>query len=134
MDKDVSIALVPLIFCVLDVLTGYIAAARRGELNSTIMRDGLWNKSAELCAIVLAKATEFCINTFGIVIGSDKLNMPICTAICAYISLYELTSCIENIGKMNPDIGKWLIEHVGFDSYKVGLYNNDTWTNDEDVK
>lgn len=126
--------MLPLILCALDVLTGYAAAMRRGELNSTIMRDGLWNKMGEVFAIVMGKMVEICLSVFGgDFIGTD-LDVPICTAVCGYIAIYEITSIIENIGKLNPVIGKWLIEHLGIDGYKVGIDTSSDWLDDEDFK
>ncbi len=60
------------------------------------------------------------------------MNVPVCTAVCAYLSLYELTSIVENIGKMNPTIGKWLIEHIGIEPNKVNQF--DSWYDDSDIK
>lgn len=134
MNHDLIIMSFPLLMCVLDIVTGYAAAMRRRELNSTVMRDGLWNKMGEVFAIVVAKCVEVCIALFGNDIVHTDLDIPICTAVCAYLALYEITSIIENIGKLNPEIGKWLVSHLGIESYKVGLDNGDTWYDDTDIK
>ena len=133
MNHDFQIIFVPLVLCMVDVVSGYIGAMRTGTVNSTVMRDGLWNKMAEVFAIVVGKAVEICVSVFGTDFIGTELNVPVCTAVCAYLSLYELTSIVENIGKMNPNIGKWLIEHIGIEPYKVNQSDNG-WFDDEDVK
>ena len=133
MNHDFQIIFVPLVLCMVDVVSGYIGAMRTGTVNSTVMRDGLWNKMAEVLAIVVGKAVEICISVFGADFIGTELSVPVCTAVCAYLSLYELTSIVENIGKINPNIGKWLIEHIGIEPYKVNQSDNG-WFDDEDVK
>lgn len=121
MNHTMAIMATPLALAALDVLAGYSSAARRGELNSTVMRDGLWNKLAELFAIVAAKAFEFCITLFGTEqLGVDP-KIPVTLCVCAYLALYEITSIIENIGKLSPEIGRKLNELFGIDPRKVGL-------------
>lgn len=133
MKHQIIVIALPLCMCVFDVVTGYASAVRRGELNSTVMRDGLWNKLSEMLAIVVSKCIEICISVFGTDFINTDLKVPICTGMCAYVTLYELTSIVENIGKMNPIIGKWLVEHLGLEAYKVGLNRSDVY-DDEDVK
>lgn len=119
--------------CVIDIASGYIAAMRTGTVNSTVMFDGMWNKMSEVFAIVVGKAVEICISIFGADFVGTDLSVPVCTAVCAYLSLYEITSIVENIGKMNPTIGKWLIEHIGIEPYKVNQPDNG-WYDDSDIK
>lgn len=121
MDERCTIVLVALALCVFDVLTGYAAAVKNGTLNSSVMSEGLWNKLGEVFAIIIAFVCEFCISLYGTNFIHVSLDVPISTGVCAYITLYELTSIIENIGKMNSTIGKWLINVLGIDPIKVGL-------------
>lgn len=133
MQHEFQIIVVPLVLCVVDVASGYIAAMRTGNVNSTVMRDGMWNKMGEVFAIVVGKAIEICISTFGSGFIGVDISVPVCTAVCAYLSLYEITSIVENIGKMNPVIGKWLIKHIGIEPYKVNQSDN-IWYDDSDIK
>lgn len=112
---------VPLAMAAFDVLTGYAAAAKNGELNSSVMNEGLWGKLGEVFAIVASFAAEYCVTLYGNQFIHVTLDVPITTGVCAYIALYELTSIVENIGKLNPDIANWLVDKLGFDPYKVGL-------------
>lgn len=132
MQHEFQIIVVPLVLCTVDVASGYIAAMRTGTVNSTFMFNGLWNKMGEVFAIVVGKAIEICISIFGTDFVGVQMNVPVCTAVCAYLSLYEITSIVENIGKMNPDIGKWLIEHIGIEPHKVNQF--DSCYYDSDIK
>ena len=116
---------IALVFIVLDILTGYLAAARNGNLNSTVMREGLWSKLGEICSIVLGFVAEFTVSVYGSDFITFKCDLPIATGVCAYIALYEFTSIIENIGSLNKELGVWLVEHVGFDPSKVNLIKID---------
>lgn len=132
MQHEFQIIVMPLVLCAVDVASGYIAAMRTGTVNSTFMFNGLWNKMGEMLAIVVGKAIEICISIFGTDFVGVQMNIPVCTAVCAYLSLYEITSIVENIGKMNPTIGKWLIEHIGIEPHKVSQF--DSWCDDSDIK
>lgn len=133
MQHEFQIVLAPLVLCVIDIASGYIAAMRTGTVNSTVMFDGMWNKMSEVFAIVVGKAIEICISIFGADFVGTDFSVPVCTAVCAYLSLYEITSIVENIGKMNHTIGKWLIEHIGIEPHKVNQSDN-AWYDDSDIK
>lgn len=111
----------PIVFCLLDVLTGYAAAMRNGTLNSSVMRKGLWNKSSEMLAILASVLTQIGVYVYGNSFLNVQLDIPIITVICGCLSLYELTSVVENIGKMNRDIAEILVKTLGIDPEKVGL-------------
>lgn len=121
MSEGLIVIMLPVVLIVLDVLSGYIAAMKRGELNSSMMLEGLWNKTGELLAIALSKVCEFCISIYGDSFLDMQVDAPLCIVVCGLVSLYELTSVAENIGKINPDFGVWLIKKLGVAPYKVGL-------------
>lgn len=123
--NEYYILLVPMALMCLDLVSGYAAAMHNGEVNSTVMRDGLWNKLSEVLAIVLGKATEFAITVFGADEVGITTTVPVCNAVCVFITVYELVSVIENIGKMNPAIGSALVRILGIDPDKVGLGGDD---------
>lgn len=124
MQHEFQIILIPLTLAALDVVSGYIAAIRTGTVNSTVMRDGMWKKIGEMLAIVVVKAIEICISVFGADFVGMEITMPLLPLFCGYLALYEITSNIENIGKMNPTVGKWLIEHIGIDPNKVNQFDS----------
>ena len=118
---EFKIVFAPLILMCLDVIFGYIGAMRQGNVNSSIMRDGLWNKTMELMVIAIGFAAQFCISVFGESQLGFTVDIPISTGICAYLCVYELTSIIENIGKFDYNIGVAFIKLFGIDPSKVGL-------------
>lgn len=121
MESYLYIIACPIVFCLLDVLTGYAAAMRNGTLNSSVMRKGLWNKSSEMLAILASVLTQIGVYVYGNSFLNVQLDIPIITVICGCLSLYELTSVVENIGKMNRDIAEILVKTLGIDPEKVGL-------------
>ena len=125
MSHEVMIVLAPLVMMCLDVMFGYVGAIRNGTLNSTVMRDGLWNKTLEMLIIAAGFGAQFCISVFGKAQLGFEVNIPVSTGICAYICVYELTSIIENIGRFSPRIGEKFIEILGIDPEKVGLIRVD---------
>lgn len=133
MEHQLYIIAVPLVLALLDVVSGYASAMKTGTLNSTVMRNGLWNKIAEVFAIIVGKACDICVSLFGTEFLGQQVDTPICVAVCAYLSLYELTSIMENIGKLNPSIGDWLIKKLGIEPYKVGK-SDTSWYDDSDIK
>lgn len=86
-------------FIVLDLVSGMIKAFKRHDFDSSIMRDGLINKSGELLILVLAGLAEKALPYFDISIGE-----PIFNGICTYIVLMEIGSVIENAGHINKAI------------------------------
>lgn len=121
MNQNITMITVALALAVFDVVTGYVAAIKNGDLNSSVMRAGLWSKLGEVFAIVVAFAIEFAVSFYGDAFIHVALDIPVTTGVCAYITVYELTSIVENIGKLNPDLGKWLVNTIGIDPAKVGL-------------
>lgn len=96
---DWHILIVVLLFIVLDVVTGIIKAVMKKELNSTVMRNGLFHKSAFLLAIAFAYACEY-----GMMFLDLGFTMPIVAAVCIYICLTETVSILENLGEINPEL------------------------------
>lgn len=86
-------------FIVLDLVSGMIKAFKRHDFDSSIMRDGLINKSGEILILVLAGLAEKALPYFDISLGE-----PIFNGICAYIILMEIGSVIENAGNINKSI------------------------------
>lgn len=132
MPNEVKFVLAPLVMMCLDVMFGYVGAIRKGTLNSTVMRDGLWNKTLEMLIIATGFGAQFCISVFGKAQLGFEVNIPVSTGICAYICVYELTSIIENIGKLSPKIGEKFIEILGIDPEKVGLIRIDDFSDSFD--
>lgn len=84
-----------------DIVSGFIKAWHDNDLQSRALRNGLFHKAAFLGLIGVAQLTELA----GDKIPEIKLNLPITSAICAYIVLTEIVSVLENLRDINPDIG-----------------------------
>lgn len=84
-----------------DILTGFLNALSKGEVDSTAIRSGLFHKVAEILAICFGYGVDFAMKYFDIGIGFD-----IGMVICVYILIMELVSIIENICAMNPQLNK----------------------------
>lgn len=88
-----------LVFTIMDYVTGIIGAIMHGNLSSTKMRQGLGNKFAYLCVFFIAWFIDFEMGHIDI--GFRSALTPIVTI---GITLIELSSIIENIGKINPEL------------------------------
>ena len=123
--NEFYIIVTPMVMTCLDLVSGYLAAMHNGEVNSSRMFEGMFKKLSEVLAIVVAKATELAIAVFGAAELGMNPSIPVCTAVCVSITVYELVSVVENIGKMNPAIGGALVRILGIDPSKVGLDKGD---------
>lgn len=88
-----------LVFVGLDYITGVINAVMHGKLSSTKMRKGLGNKFAYCCVFFLAWFIDFEMKHIDI--GFNTALTPLATV---GIVLIELSSIVENIGKINPEL------------------------------
>lgn len=88
-----------LLFILFDFATGISKAAYCKQVSSTIMREGLYHKFAEVLVIVLAGAIDVACDHLEL-----GLDTPILAVTCAYIVIMEIASILENIGEMNPDL------------------------------
>ena len=88
-----------LVFIITDYVTGTIDAIMHGTLSSTKMREGLGHKFAYLCVFFIAWFIDFEMKHIDI--GFHSALTPIVTI---GIVLIELSSIVENIGKINPEL------------------------------
>lgn len=89
------------VFMLADIISGFLKAWKMHDIKSRALRAGLFHKAAFLATIGLAQLTELAADR----IPEIELNLPITSAICAYIILTELVSVLENLRDINPDIG-----------------------------
>lgn len=84
---------------VLDYITGIVKAVCKKNLSSSRMREGLWHKCGFVLAICLAWVIEC---------GEQHVTLPftvpVLVAVCTYIIITEITSIIENLGQINPEL------------------------------
>ena len=88
-----------LFFVVTDYVTGLVKAIMAGNLSSKRMREGLGHKFAYLALIL----TSYMIDTFS---AHVDLGLPIHVFLVTVggICLIELTSILENIAEINPEL------------------------------
>lgn len=88
-----------LVFIITDYVTGIIDAIIHGNLSSTKMREGLGHKFTYICVFFIAWFIDFEMGHIDI--GFHSTLTPTVTV---GIVLIELSSIIENIGKINPEL------------------------------
>lgn len=111
-----------LVFIIMDYVTGVIGAIMHGNLSSTKMREGLGHKFAYLCVFFIAWFTDFEMGHIDI--GFHSALTPTVTV---GIVLIELSSIIENIGKINPELMQAEFMKI-FNDYNKGDNNGNTNT------
>lgn len=112
-----------LVFTSLDYITGIINAVMHGNLSSTKMREGLGHKFAYLCVFFIAWFIDFEMGHIDI--GFHTALTPLVTV---GIVLIELSSIIENIGKINPELTEAKFMKIFTDYHKEDDSNGDTDT------
>ena len=88
-----------IVFSGLDYVTGVVGAIMHGSLSSSKMREGLGHKFAYLVTFFLAWFIDFEMNHIDL-----GFNVAITPLVTTGIVLIELSSIIENIREINPEI------------------------------
>lgn len=112
-----------LVFTSLDYITGVINAVMHGKLSSTKMREGLGHKFAYLCVFFVAWFIDFEMGHINL--GFHTALTPLVTV---GIVLIELSSIIENIGKINPELAQAKFMKIFTDHNREDDNNGDTDT------
>lgn len=102
MDTVTNIATVDGFLILFDILAGVIAAAKNRELDSSVMRDGMYNKLGEVLFLALSMACGFWLTQPPF--ASLGVPADVASVVAVYIAGMELLSIVENICKINPDI------------------------------
>lgn len=93
------IIVIVMLFIVLDFITGIVMAIKNNTFNSSIMRDGLFNKFGEIVIVAVAFLIDY---------GQTYLDMgfsvPVLESICVYIILMEIGSILENVSRINKSL------------------------------
>lgn len=112
-----------LVFIITDYVTGTIGAIMHGTLSSTKMREGLGHKFAYLCVFFIAWFIDFEMKHIDI--GFHSALTPIITI---GIVLIELSSIIENIGEINPELAQADFMKIFTDFNKENNHGNTNTT------
>lgn len=91
-------------FCflmLLDILLGYASAVKSKTVKSAKMREGLWHKTGEMGVIAVGDVLD------GMMLGGIDMpfSAPVTTAMIVYLAINEAVSCMENIVKLDPELG-----------------------------
>lgn len=84
-------------FILFDIITGLLKAAHEKNLDSTVLRQGLFNKCAEILAVIGAGLLQRGADV--IELGLDVPTLPF---VSAYVCIMETVSVIENLCIINP--------------------------------
>ena len=91
--------LISCIFIVIDFISGIIKGVREKNFNSSVMREGLFHKCGTLIILSVGYVIDYAQTYVDL-----GFTVPVSTTICVYIILMEITSIIENVGKINPKL------------------------------
>lgn len=96
-----AIYVLAIILILFDVITGLLKAIKNHDLDSTILREGLYHKLAEILAMLCPA-----ILYYGAKYTNIDIPFPLPEFVCTYISVMEIVSSIENLCEVNPDLFK----------------------------
>lgn len=87
------------VFIVFDFVSGLVKAFAKGKFTSTKMREGLFHKVSLILCIALGYLLDLSQGFLDL-----GVTVPVAAAICAYIAMMEVSSIIENLCEINPDL------------------------------
>lgn len=95
--NDNMALLLPLVLIILDILTGVVNAVIKGEMDSSVMRQGLGHKFSEVIYLILGILIDIFL----------KWHYVYLIAII-YISFMEIVSILENCSKLGVPMPEFL--------------------------
>ena len=100
-DFNWYVVIATLLFIAFDFATGFIQAVANKEVKSEKLRQGLFHKCGFVFAIMFGILVEWSLQFVDL-----GFTVPVATAVCAYICLTEVTSILENLGKLSPELAQ----------------------------
>ena len=98
-DIDPTVVTIALVLMGMDILLGLAGAVKDRDVQSSKMREGLWHKAGSIGLIVLAYILEVAVDHVDL-----GLVFPGVLAVCGYIIVMEVGSCLENLVILNPEL------------------------------
>lgn len=95
------------IFILFDIITGLLKAWHNKQIDSTVLRQGLFNKLSEIIAVAFSAFLEY--GSAQIHIG---IELPVVAVVASYICLMEFISVIENLCEINPRLSKFFSRYL----------------------
>lgn len=86
-------------FIVLDFVTGLTKAFKSGSFSSTKMREGLFHKAGLVLVVVLGVLVDYAQSYLDL-----GISVPVAAAVCTYVILMEISSILENVCQITPDL------------------------------
>lgn len=101
MDHLIVLIVVAVVLMVIDIVCGVANAVKEGNVQSSVMRTGLYNKFAEIVLLAVS-----CILQYGAVDVLDAVGVPeaVFDGVAVYIIVMEVVSILENCCKLNPNM------------------------------
>lgn len=90
--------ILPIVLMAFDILTGFINAWAKREIESSKLRTGLSKKVGEIAILVIGELFSFAM----------RLPAELMTFASIYIILMELVSIFENLDKLGVPIPGWV--------------------------
>lgn len=101
MESQIIGILIALLLNLIDIISGVIGAVVTKTVASGSLRNGIFKK----CGFIFVYLLAFIVDNYGSLIGFN-LSVSILPIILLYIAITEITSIIENVSIINPDISK----------------------------
>ena len=121
LEIDPTVVAIALVLMGLDVLLGLAGAVKDKNVQSSRMREGLWHKAGSIGLIVLAYILEVAVDHVDL-----GLVFPGVLAVCGYIIVMEVGSCLENLVILNPELKHNPVMQVFATREKEDETNHDT--------
>ena len=83
----------------LDLISGVIKALKQKNLNSSIMRDGIFKKAGSVLVMMLGALVDYGQGFIDL-----GVSIPVATIFCGIIIMTEIVSIIENACIINPHL------------------------------
>lgn len=96
---DWYLFVIPIVFSILDIITGFTAAVANKNVSSAAMREGLFHKLGLIFALVLAALLQYASGLLDLGVEVPALGM-----VAAFVVLTEAVSILENIAAMSPEL------------------------------
>lgn len=121
LEIDPTVVTIALVLMGLDIVLGLAGAVKDKNVQSSRMREGLWHKAGSIGLIVLAYILEVAVDHVDL-----GLVFPGVLAVCGYIIVMEVGSCLENLVILNPELKYNPVMQVFATREKEDETNHDT--------
>lgn len=95
------------VFILFDIVSGFLKAVKGGEVNSSVLREGLFHKAAEVLALIFATTIEYASPYISLPEG-----LPLVAATATYLCVMEGISVVENLCAVNPALSKLFSKYL----------------------